>query len=92
MSNRPLTNPQGYNGLKIARNAHQWRQQGESIQGFKARRARGVCANIAAELAELREMFGVCVRGGIVRDVVRIDFQSVRARYKERLAMARPLP
>lgn len=92
MSTRPLSNPHGYNGLKMARNAHQGRQEGESLEAFKARRARGVCVNIAAEIAELRETFGLCIRGGIVRDAVRSDFQNARSRYQLVLARARPLP
>ena len=92
MSTMPLSNPNGYNGLKMARNAHPGRQEGETMEAFKVRRARGVCVNIQAEMAQARELFGLCGPGEVVRMMARCDWQNARFRYQVVLARARPLP
>lgn len=91
MSTRPLSNPHGYNGLKMARNAHQGRQEGETMEAFKVRRARGVLVSIQARMAEERELLGLCGPGDIVKGMARRQWRALREAYKKRLAMARPL-
>lgn len=68
------------------------RQPGESMEQFKARRARGVCVNIQALMAEERELIGLCGPGDIVKGLARRQYWHLRDRYRARMAIARPLP
>jgi len=70
------------------RNQNQLRAEGESMEQFKARRARGVATNILGFMAECRE--------GAGWDPAKAEqisaFKYHRSRLHQRLAMAHRLP
>lgn len=70
------------------RNQNQLRAEGESMEQFKARRARGVATNILGFMAECREGAG----WGPAKAEQISAFKYHRSRLHQRLAMARRLP
>lgn len=70
------------------RNQNQLRAEGETMEQFKARRARGVAINIMSFMAECREG---AVWGPAKSEMIRA-FHYHRARLHARMAMAPLLP
>jgi len=70
------------------RNQNQLRVEGESMEQFKARRARGVASNIMGSMAECREGAG----WGPAKAEMIQAFHYHRARLHLRLAVAPLLP
>ena len=70
------------------RNQNQLRTEGESMEQFKARRARGVATNIMGSMAECREGAG----WPPAKTEMIQWFHHHRARLHQRLALAARLP
>ncbi|MFJ4349606.1 hypothetical protein ACIPZ5_01755 [Pseudomonas sp. NPDC089428] len=73
------------------RNINQFRKPGETTEQFRSRRARGVCVNIQSWIQEQRELFGLS-KGYADRPSIRAQWDKYRAKYFDRLALAKPLP
>lgn len=85
-------NPAMNNGDRNARNTHQPRGQGESLEHFVMRRARGVCANIQSFMREERETIALCAKDDPERSTHRMMWNLHRARYRQRMSQASSLP
>ena len=92
MSTRPLSNPHGYNGLVLGRNAYQAPAGHENRARYVVRRARGVCVNIQVLMADERELFALSHGSEFERFLSKHRWNEHRKRYQEKLALARPLP